>query len=259
MSWPSSSVESTGKRVHEVAARDLFGRHLQTPHAPAKAPGHEPSARERQQQGGERGEQHALADERDGGLHLLEVARVQRDSVHRPPAAGPGRLAEERLGDEPYVLPLEGAEAGLVTPAANRAAQQGVVSGEEGLLARVEARVELKPAKVALGPDGRFIPIEERDVGLRVLGHASHRAGDLPLALLPERERFELRLVDPGHQLEVAQPALFEVRLRVGDHREVDDRQRRPDDGEEDEGELVAKRTEPEEGRASAAHASRKR
>jgi cell division protein FtsA len=48
------------------------------------------------------------------------------------------------------------------------------------------------------------------------------------------------RAGDARQQLEVPQPPLLEVRLRLRRHREVDDRERDRDDGEEDERQLVA-------------------
>ena len=205
------------QRVDEVTARDLSGRHLEAPYAPAETPGHEPAAGERQHQRHERREQHTTADEGDGRLDLLEVARVERHARHRARLGGPRLRPEHGLGDEPDVLSLEAVEAALGAPRCEGPGHESPVTGIEGLLAGIEEGYEPEVPEVPLAPYGSLLPGEQSQVRIGGLGHLAHRAGDLALGRITGQV-VELGLVDAGHQLEVPQAALLEVRLRVGDH-----------------------------------------
>jgi len=187
-------------------------------------------AEEGDHEGAGGGDQHALANERDGGLNVLEADRVERD------ARAPSR-ALDPLRDHPDLLVAEGAVGALDVMRLDRAAGHRLVEGHH--LARpvdgVEARV-LLPRALAL-------PVLHGHARVgRVLGDAD-AVGVVPRRELPAAER-QLQRRPGGLRLlhEVVEPAPLEVLLELRNHDEPDDHERGRGDQEEDEGELVAER-----------------
>ena len=95
VSWPSSSLESTGSGIDEAPVGDLVGGQLQPAHAPCQRLRHEEGTRHRQGERHARGHQHAVAHQVDRLGDVVEVARVEHDRGGMLVLAAP---AEERLG-----------------------------------------------------------------------------------------------------------------------------------------------------------------
>ena len=124
-------------------------------------------------------------------------------------------------------------------------AGQAVVPREGGLrLAGVRERVEAQLSPVALRAGEGLVPVQQRHPRVGGVGHLPHAAIDRGGTGLAGQQLLQRSAARHDLLAEVVKAAPLEVRLELGHHEEVDDRERGRRDGEEQQRELVAQRAE---------------